>query len=106
MKRAQLLFLFVAVVWVALASNVGVAQKAPAARASQTAPAAPKAASSTTPKTATAHPVPVASHAAAPVDYNAVVKRYCVTCHNDTNKAPHGDLSLMTFDVAAAPQHT
>jgi hypothetical protein len=47
----------------------------------------------------------VSSHAApAPaVDYNATVKRYCVTCHNDTRRT--GGLSLASFDVAKAAQN-
>src|SRR5262249_30147103 len=31
------------------------------------------------------------------VDYNATVKRYCVTCHNDTRRT--GGLSLASFDT-------
>ena len=42
-------------------------------------------------KTATAEPSE---------DYNAAIKRYCVTCHNDTRKT--GGLSLAGFDVARA----
>jgi hypothetical protein len=33
-------------------------------------------------------------------DYNAIVRRYCVTCHND--KARTGGLSLASFDIARA----
>ena len=45
---------------------------------------------------------PVSSHGAAPQapDYNAVVRRYCVTCHNDKMKT--GGLSLASFDIARA----
>lgn len=46
---------------------------------------------------------PVTSHAnsATPAqDHNAVVRRYCVTCHNEKRKT--GGLSLETFDVARA----
>jgi cytochrome c551/c552 len=43
----------------------------------------------------------VASHPAAPApDHNAVVRRYCVGCHNEKTKS--GGLSLAAFDVAAA----
>src|SRR5262249_34730639 len=37
------------------------------------------------------------------VDDNATIKRYCVTCHNDTRKT--GGLSLASFDVANAAQN-
>jgi hypothetical protein len=45
---------------------------------------------------------PASSHGAAPLaqDHNAIVRRYCVTCHND--KARTGGLSLAPFDVARA----
>ena len=57
------------------------------------------------PKGAAQRPVPVTSHApAAPgQDHNAVIKRYCVGCHNDTSKT--GGLSLAAFDVARAAQN-
>ena len=35
-----------------------------------------------------------------PADLNAVIQEYCVTCHNDSTLL--GNLSLETFDVAAA----
>ena len=46
---------------------------------------------------------PAASHAPAattllPLDQTALVKQYCVTCHNDRSKA--GQLSLQSFDAA------
>ena len=44
---------------------------------------------------------PVASHAAGPIgpaEQTALVKQYCVTCHNDRGKA--GQLSLTSFDAA------
>jgi hypothetical protein len=41
---------------------------------------------------------PAASHA----DYNGLVKRYCVGCHNDRNKDRAGSLTLASFDVAKA----
>jgi cytochrome c551/c552 len=44
-----------------------------------------------------AQPAPGAAPAA---DHNAVVRRYCVTCHNDTRKT--GGLTLSAFDVARA----
>ncbi|HMJ84917.1 MAG TPA: DUF1592 domain-containing protein [Vicinamibacterales bacterium] len=43
----------------------------------------------------------MASHPAAPApDHNAVIRRYCVGCHNDKTKS--GGLSLAAFDAAAA----
>jgi len=54
-------------------------------------------------RTAAARPAAVASHApAAAQDHNAVLKRYCLTCHND--KVKTGGLSLAAFDVARAAQ--
>ncbi len=41
---------------------------------------------------------PAASHA----DYNGLVKRYCVGCHNDRNKDRAGSLTLASFDIAKA----
>jgi mono/diheme cytochrome c family protein len=41
---------------------------------------------------------PVAAH----TDYNALVKRYCVGCHNDRNKDRAGSLTLASFDLAKA----
>ncbi|MEP7117407.1 MAG: DUF1592 domain-containing protein, partial [Acidobacteriota bacterium] len=52
-------------------------------------------------------PRPAPSHAAAPMvpvaSLNETVQTYCVGCHNDRVKS--GDLSLVSFDVAAAPRH-
>jgi hypothetical protein len=47
-------------------------------------------------------PKPVASHAvpSGPEAQTALVKQYCVTCHNDRTKA--GQLSLASFNAAAA----
>jgi Protein of unknown function (DUF1592)/Protein of unknown function (DUF1588)/Protein of unknown function (DUF1585)/Protein of unknown function (DUF1587)/Protein of unknown function (DUF1595) len=78
------------IVLAGVSGPIGLAQQAPARPAPSTA--------------AAAKPAPVSSHApAAPaVDYNATVKRYCVTCHNDTRRT--GGLSLAGFDVAKAAQ--
>jgi hypothetical protein len=51
---------------------------------------------------APARPAPSASHAPASPDHNAVVKRYCLGCHNDKRKDSAGGLSLQTFDVSKA----
>ena len=45
---------------------------------------------------------PSTSSAAAPADLNPVVQQYCVRCHND--RILRGNLSLATFDVAAADE--
>ncbi|MBI3399872.1 MAG: DUF1592 domain-containing protein [Acidobacteria bacterium] len=45
---------------------------------------------------------PTAAPAAAP-DHNAVVRRYCATCHGERTKS--GGLSLASFDVARAAQN-
>jgi hypothetical protein len=68
------------------------------------------------PKTAPARPAvpavtkPAVSHptasspavSAASADYNGLVKRYCVGCHNDRNKDRAGSLTLASFDIAKA----
>jgi len=68
-------------------------------------PASTPASTPTRQKPAAAKPAPIASHAPATpaVDYNATVKRYCVTCHNDTRRT--GGLSLASFDMAKAAQN-
>jgi mono/diheme cytochrome c family protein len=60
------------------------------------------------PATPAAPVAPAVSHApAAPVfgaaEQNALVKQYCVTCHNDRAKA--GQMSLASFDAAQAAEH-
>jgi cytochrome c551/c552 len=87
MKRASPAILVGAALWVAAAGASAVAQKQPA-------PALKPAAAR--PPSAAAHPKGDAP------DHNAVVKRYCATCHNDARKT--GGLSLASFDVAHAAQ--
>ncbi|MBY0497684.1 MAG: DUF1592 domain-containing protein [Cyanobacteria bacterium] len=41
----------------------------------------------------------------AAADYNGLVKRYCVGCHNDRNKDRAGSLTLASFDFAKAGEH-
>src|SRR5687768_2572583 len=64
------------------------APKAPAARVTPAAPVAP-----------------AVSHAPVfgAVEQTALVKQYCVTCHNDRAKA--GQLTLASFDAAKATEH-
>ena len=79
--RTRLLFVTGAAVWAALLVGVG---------AQKTVPPKPTAATPASAKPAT----PVQTSAA---DENAVVKRYCVGCHNDKMKT--GGLSLEKFDA-------
>ena len=90
MKRAHLIFLSGVAVWTGLAATSGLAQR----------PAATPAARAAAPQ----RPAPTAAHAASTApDLNAVVKRYCVTCHTEARKP--GGLSLASFDVARAADH-
>src|SRR5262245_11566598 len=96
MKGARLLFVCAAVCVhaVGLGTVHGLAQNAapqkpvPARVPAATKPAAPK---------------PAVSHPAPSQDLNAVVKRYCVSCHNDAKKI--NALSLASFDVTHAAQN-
>jgi hypothetical protein len=89
MKSARLVFFCAAVCVHAVCAGavIGLAQKAPPKPTPARTPAAPK---------------PAVSHAAPTQDLNAVVKRYCVSCHNDSRKL--NALSLTSFDVTHAAQ--
>ena len=50
-------------------------------------------------------PAPAHATPASAADQNAVIKRYCVGCHNDKRKDNSGGLSLETFDVAKVADH-
>ncbi|MEO7158478.1 MAG: DUF1587 domain-containing protein, partial [Vicinamibacterales bacterium] len=68
---------------------------------------APKAPSAAAPVASTRPAVshPIAPAVSAPVDYNALVTKYCVGCHSDRNKDRAGSLSLASWDIAkAGPQ--
>jgi uncharacterized protein DUF1592/uncharacterized protein DUF1588/uncharacterized protein DUF1585/uncharacterized protein DUF1587/uncharacterized protein DUF1595 len=52
---------------------------------------------------AKAAPAKTAPATPAPQDHTAIVRRYCVTCHNDARKS--GGLSLAAFDVARAAEN-
>jgi cytochrome c551/c552 len=96
MKRVNSVVLWSGVLWVGLATSIGLAQKpAPPAPPPAPAPARPA-------KLAPATPKPVASTTAAS-DHNAVIRKYCVTCHSDARKT--GGLSLASFDVGHAAQN-
>ena len=82
------------------------AAQQPASKAPVPAPAKTAAPSPTIEKpkatpSQTAGMKPAASHA----DYNGLVKRYCVGCHNDRNKDRAGSLTLASFDIAKAGEH-
>ncbi|HEX6162345.1 MAG TPA: DUF1592 domain-containing protein [Vicinamibacterales bacterium] len=62
-------------------------------------------------KTAVPSVRPAVSHAPASasmtvVEQNALVKQYCVTCHNDRNKDRTSGLSFQSFDAAAILEHS
>ena len=97
MKPARLVFVCVTVLWAGALAMVGSAQRAATGGSAQGtgAPGAARA-------QATAKAVPPTPVAAA-ADQNAVIKRYCVTCHNDRTK-PAG-LSLEKFDAAHAAEN-
>jgi hypothetical protein len=52
-------------------------------------------------KPAVSHPV-IPAAASASADYNGLVKKYCVGCHNDRNKDRVASLTLASFDIAKA----
>src|SRR5438128_10212821 len=98
MKRARVVCFCAATLCVGAAATHSLAQKAPADRQTTSATTARPAPPQTpTPKPAVSHPTTPAP------DHNAVVKRYCVTCHNDARKP--GGLTLASFDVAHAAQN-
>ena len=97
MKRASRAILAGGIVCLALAANIGVAAQPPSSASGRPEPVDRRG------SPAPVRPAPVSSHAtkpSPPLDLNAVVRRYCVTCHNETRKT--GGLSLATFDVADA----
>jgi hypothetical protein len=86
---------------VAVATGLVSAQRpaTPAVSAPATAKTTPPAQSGTTAK-----PTPVTSRGTTAVqDHNAVVKQYCVGCHNPRSKA--GGLELDGFDVTKVTEH-
>ena len=84
MTRVAWVFLGAGILCVGMTASIG-AQRASTSRA--------------------ARPRPVSSHPASapaidPAAQNAVLRKYCITCHNDKSKT--GGLSLASFDVARA----
>jgi hypothetical protein len=88
--RTRLLFVAGATVWAGFLVSLGAQKAAPA----------PKPQGASLKAQAAAAPKPAQPASA---DQNAVVKRYCVGCHND--KMRTGGLTLEHFDVAQAPQN-
>jgi hypothetical protein len=57
-------------------------------------------------KPAVSHPATTQPSAAATAaDYNGLVKKYCVGCHNDRNKDRVGSLTLAAFDYGKIGEH-
>ena len=97
MNGTSSLILVATTAWLGV-SAVGLAQKpAPAP-----APVGPAAVAARAPRPQQSASKPILT-AASPADQNAVIRRYCVGCHNDTRKP--GGLSLAAFDVAGAAQN-
>src|SRR5436190_17282260 len=96
MNKASWACLGIAVFLLGAAGRIGHAQR-PAG------PAPAKASAPSAPQKAPA-PAPVSAHAStSAADQNAVLKRYCVTCHTEARKP--GGLSLASFDVAHAAEN-
>jgi cytochrome c551/c552 len=90
MRSAYRVFTVGAMLWLGFIGNAGFAQRAPTAARTPTILQA----ASVRSQSALASP---------PQDHNAVIRRYCVTCHNDARKT--GGLSLVAFDVARAGEN-
>ena len=94
LKTVSTLFIFVAAIASAFAAGDPQAAPArPAAVSHQPAAGPVKAAASHAP----------ASSTLLPAEQTALVKQYCVACHNDRSKA--GQLSLQSFDAATLEEH-
>src|SRR6186997_977398 len=93
MRSAGTLSLGTAMLCLGLVTAIGAQQPAPKS------PSAPSPVAATKP--AVSHPT-IISPASASADYNGLVKKYCVGCHNDRNKDRAGSLTLASFDIAKA----
>src|SRR5262245_33380556 len=81
------------------------AQQPSSAKAAESRPAQSPATSKPAVATATpavSHPQAASAAASTAADYNGLVKKYCVGCHNDRNKDRVGSLTLASFDFAKA----
>src|SRR5215213_933163 len=99
MKSVNSVIAVAGLLWLGVTSASGVAQQV--VPSAQQAPA--RVASPHAPEGGAKPAVPTAARASAP-DHNAVIRRYCVTCHSDARKT--GGLSLAAFDVGHAAQNT
>jgi hypothetical protein len=98
MKSAGSISLGTAVLCLGLVTAIAAQQPAP----KSTSAAKPVVAAT---KPAVSHPVAAASQPAAAIaDHNGLVKKYCVSCHNDRNKDRAGSLTLASFDMAKVGQ--
>ncbi len=90
-----------------LALVTALAAQTPAAKPQAVvAPAAkPQAVAAKTSAAPTTKPVASQTAAASVADNNALVKQYCVNCHNDRNKERAGNLTLSSFDMAKLSEH-
>ena len=100
MKSVGSISLGTAVVCLGLITALAAQQPAPAAPSAPARSAAPA-------KPAVSHQIARPSESAVAQrakaeDQNALVKRYCVSCHNDRNKDRAGSLTLASFDMAKA----
>jgi hypothetical protein len=86
------------------ASSVALVVAAVATLTAQSGTTPPKPAASHQPTTAAAKPAtttpPATSAATVAAEQTALVKQYCVTCHNDRGKERAGSLTLAAFDAA------
>jgi hypothetical protein len=100
MKRALPAIAFLTATTVAvLASDFA----APESQAASSRPAAPQSVAAPLVKPAVSHPPASGSMTAA--DQNAIVKQYCVGCHNDRNKDRVSGLSFQAFDANQLTDH-
>ena len=89
-----------------LAASTLLADRSPVAAQGQPAPTAAARPAASAPAAAPARQpamTPVRASAPAVGDHNAVVTKYCATCHNA--RRPAAGLSLADFDLAKAPEH-
>src|ERR1700741_1972745 len=95
MKSVNSVIAVAGLLWLGVTSTAGVAQQAALPPAPARAPAL------RAPQGAAKPAAPTSANASAP-DHNAVIRRYCVTCHSDARKT--GGLSLASFDVNHAAE--
>jgi hypothetical protein len=106
MTRATSTLLGTGILCIALASSILSAQRAGTSRpASAATPQAAQPAPATGAPSAV-RPTPAPAHStASAADQSAVIKQYCVGCHNEKRKDNSGGLALENFDVAKVADH-